>query len=156
VVRKLLLGGRALQLPIGWGKSRRPGLLRIAQIPESPATDKRGPIDLRRETAPGLFVGQDIGRQRQTTSEQPGHHAVGAHGAEHAIECLGRGDTAFLRGPGRPCWQSPQQRWCSSSRRGNSSETIALSSRLVVGSGASRQRWRGGCRLPMGSISRPK
>jgi len=40
----LLLGRRTLELPIGLGKGRRTGVLRIAQMPDDASTDDRGEV----------------------------------------------------------------------------------------------------------------
>src|SRR5262245_38479511 len=52
------------------GSQLRPGVLRMAGVPEHAATDNRGQIHLRRETATVLLVGQEGDRQWQPAPRQ--------------------------------------------------------------------------------------
>src|SRR5258706_11640730 len=70
-IRRLLVERRLLKLLIRLGKRYRTGGLGISQVPEHPATDNRGEVHLRGETAAVLLVGEEIGGQRQTA---PGQH----------------------------------------------------------------------------------
>jgi hypothetical protein len=61
VIGRLLVDYRTLERLIGLGKGCRTGLLNVAQMPEHTAADNRRQIDLVRETATVLFIGQKIG-----------------------------------------------------------------------------------------------
>jgi hypothetical protein len=61
--------GNALKLAVGLGKSHRAFGVTVAQVPDYPATDDGGQIDSFSETLAMLFIGQDIGRQRQATRD---------------------------------------------------------------------------------------
>ena len=55
-------------------------------MPDHPATDDRGQIDLVRETAAVLLIRQDIDRQRQPTSGQHGHQTGVTKRTDEAVE----------------------------------------------------------------------
>src|SRR5262249_13538371 len=88
-IRRLLLGGRALKLAIERGQGRCTRLLSVAEMPDHAVTDNRGQIDLLRETATMLLVGQDRDRQWQPAPGQHRHQTLVAQGAEQAVECHG-------------------------------------------------------------------
>ena len=71
-----LRGGRALKYPIGLGQGGCTGLLGIAQMPEDSAADDRGQVHFGGETAAVLLVGQQLGRQCETTPGEHGHQAL--------------------------------------------------------------------------------
>ena len=54
-------------------------------MPNHPATDDGGQINAFGETQAMLFIGQEIGRQRQVTLEQHADQTVLAQGAAQAI-----------------------------------------------------------------------
>ena len=85
-IRGLLLQGRALECLIGPGKGCCTGLRRIAQMPEHPATDNRGQIDLGSETAAVLLIRQEIHGQRQPTPGEHRDQTVVAERTDEAIE----------------------------------------------------------------------
>ena len=59
-------------------------------MPDHAATDNRGQIHLVGETAAVLLVGQEIGRQRETTPGQHRHQAVVAQRTDQTVEGHGR------------------------------------------------------------------
>ena len=73
---RLVLERRTLKHAIGLGQGRGTGLLGLAEMPEHAVTDNHGQIDLVGETAAMFLVGQEIGRQRETTPGQHSHHTV--------------------------------------------------------------------------------
>ncbi len=70
----------------------------VPQVPEHAATDDGGQIDLVRETAAVLCIGQEIDRQWQCTPGQHGDQALLTQGTHQAIEGHGR-DMADGRTP---------------------------------------------------------
>ena len=52
-----------MKLAIGLGESYCAGLLGVPQMPEHPATDNRGQIQLGGKTRAVLFIGEEIGGQ---------------------------------------------------------------------------------------------
>jgi hypothetical protein len=83
---RLLLERRALELLGGRGKGCGPGLRGRAQRPAPAALDKRGHLDLVRQTAAVLLVGQEGGGHGQSTPGQDRDEAGGAAGTDEAIE----------------------------------------------------------------------
>ena len=71
---------------VGLGKRRGAGLLGVPQMPDHTAMDNCRQIDLIGETAAVLLIGEEIGRQRETTAGQHGHQAVMAQCAHQTIE----------------------------------------------------------------------
>ena len=100
-VRRLLLASHALQRAIGRGQGRGTGVLGIAQRPEHPATDQRGPVHVGRETVTRLLVCQAVGGQRPPTPRQHSDQTVLAACANEALERPGRdlGDHRPARQP---------------------------------------------------------
>ena len=86
LVRGLMLKGSSLKLAVGLGKSHRAFGVTVAQMPDHPATDDGGQIDARSETLAMLFIGEDIGGQRQGTQGEHGDQAMLAQGTNQAIE----------------------------------------------------------------------
>ena len=82
--------GGPLKLAVRLGKGHCAFGLAVAQMPDHPATDDGGQINAFGEAFTVLFVGQDIGRQRQVTLEQHADQAVLAQGADQTIEGHGR------------------------------------------------------------------
>jgi hypothetical protein len=85
-VRRLLVGRRTLKHPIGLGKGRRTGLLRVAEMPDHAATDNRGQIHLGGETAAVLLVNQEIDGERQTALGQHGHQTLASERTDETIQ----------------------------------------------------------------------
>ena len=75
-VRRLLLGGLAVQRLIGPSTGRGTCLLGLAEMPEHAATDDRGEGHLLCQTAAVFFIGQDIGGQGQATPDQHGDQTL--------------------------------------------------------------------------------
>jgi hypothetical protein len=82
----LMLKRCTLKRPIGLGKSRRTGVLGVAEMPDHAATHNGRQIDLVGETVTVLFIGQEIHRQREPTPGQDRHQAVMAECANQTIE----------------------------------------------------------------------
>lgn len=78
--------GRPLKLAVRLGKGHRTFGRAGAQVPDYPTTDDGGEIDPIGEAVAVLFVGQEIGRQRQMTLEQHADQALLAKGADQAIQ----------------------------------------------------------------------
>ncbi len=89
-IRRLLLGGDALERLIRLGKGGRTGLLRIAQMPEHATADDRGQIDLVGETAAVFFIDQEIDGQGQATPGEHRHQTLLPKGTDEAVERHGR------------------------------------------------------------------
>ena len=75
-----------LKLPIGLGESCRTRLCRITPVPDGPPAHNRRQIDLVRETAAVLFIGQDIRGQGETTPSEHRHETLAAKCTDQAIE----------------------------------------------------------------------
>jgi hypothetical protein len=87
-----------LKLLIRVGKRRRTGGLGATQVPDHTTTDDRGQIDSASEAIAVLFIGQAIGRQRETTPSQYGDQTLAAKHTDQVIEGHG-GETADHRAP---------------------------------------------------------
>jgi hypothetical protein len=85
-IRRLLLGRGALERLIRLGQGCRTGLLSVPQMPDGTAGDNRGPRHVVGETTTVLFIGQEIGWERQPTPGQYHHDALVAEGADQAIK----------------------------------------------------------------------
>src|SRR5262249_16388819 len=68
----LLLGCGTRKHPIGLGKGRSTGLLRVAEMPEHTTTDDRGEGHFRCQTAAVFFIPQEVCGQRQPTPSENG------------------------------------------------------------------------------------
>ena len=94
---------RLLKLTVGRCESDRTLGLAVAQVPEHSATDNGGQIHPFGETLARLFIGQDIGRQRQITLDEDVAQTVLTQGADQTIESHGRemadGRTPFQTEP---------------------------------------------------------
>jgi hypothetical protein len=102
----LVLGRRTWKLLIRLDKSRRTGGRGVAQVPEDPATDHGGEIDLVGETATGLFIGPNIGGEWQPTPGEHRDQTLAIKRTDEAIERHGRDMVA----DGAPCPTEPAMR----------------------------------------------
>ena len=89
---------RLVKLTVGRCESDRTLGLAVAQVPDHSATDHGGQIHPFGETLAMLFIGQDIGRQRQMTLDEDVDQTVLTQGADQTIESHGR-DMADGRTP---------------------------------------------------------
>src|SRR6266446_3025709 len=85
-IARLLGERRTLEHLVGLGKSYGTVLRCITEMPEYPATDNRGQVDLLGETVTVLLVSQEIGGQRQPTPRQDRDQTVLTEGTDQTVE----------------------------------------------------------------------
>src|SRR5215510_1549514 len=86
LVRWLMRKACLLKHAVRLGEGSRALRVAVTQMPDHTAPDDSWQIDSLGETRAMLFIGQDIGRQRQMTVAQHVHQAVLSQGTDQAIE----------------------------------------------------------------------